>query len=80
MSCGCIFPLLIPAVFISPVSRIEKIQSTILFIYVEFSTVQSILKKIAYGWSDKETIRSAKIILKEFILVKRNRRSTAKKK
>jgi len=33
MSCGCIFPLLLPAIFISPVSRIEKIQSTILFIY-----------------------------------------------
>ena len=50
MSCGRLFPFLLPAIFISPVSRIEKIQSTILFIYVKFSPIieYSLPKTIKY--------------------------------
>jgi hypothetical protein len=37
--CVRIFPFILLAIFISPVSRIEKIQSTIRLVYVKFSTL-----------------------------------------
>jgi hypothetical protein len=43
VSCVRLFPFLLQAIFISPISRIEKIQSTIILIYFKISTLLSII-------------------------------------